>query len=299
MTYSIVARDPHTGELGVAVQTCMPAVGSVVPWARAGVGAVATQAMTEIAHGYRCVDAMAAGSSAAEALAASLAQDPGEALRQVGAVDRHGRATAHTGALCIDHAGSYVGAGFSVQANMMASDKVWPAMADAYESATGTLAERMLAALDAGQAAGGDARGSMSAALLVVAAEPAEDPRAGVLLDMRVDDHEAPLAELRRLLTIRTAYKHYWQATDAIMTGDISLAEEQIDAALALLPADENFRFLHGGVLIFSGHADDARDLMRALVAQRPGWATIVRSFAAKGLLALPAGLDIESFITG
>jgi uncharacterized Ntn-hydrolase superfamily protein len=297
MTYSIVARDPLTGEVGVAVQTCMPAVGSVVPWARAGVGAVATQAMTEIAHGYRCLDAMAAGSSAGDALAASLARDPGEAMRQVGAVDAHGRATAHTGTLCIDHAGAQAGPGFSVQANMMASENVWPAMADAYEGAAGTLAERMLAALDAGQAAGGDARGSMSAALLVVASEPADDPRAGVILDMRVDDHETPLAELRRLLTIRTAYKHYWQATNGIFAGDVDIAQNEIEAACALLPADENFRFLQAGVFAFAGRVDDARALTRALVSQRPGWATIIRSFAARGLFALPEGLDIESFI--
>ncbi len=297
MTYSIVARDPQTGELGVAVQTCMPAVGSVVPWARAGVGAVATQAMSEIAHGFRCLDAMAAGSSAADALASSLALDSGAALRQVGVVDAHGRATAHTGALCIDHAGAQAGPGFSVQANMMSSDAVWPAMADAYESATGTLAERMLAALDAAQAAGGDARGTMSAALLVVAGEPAADPRAGVLLDMRVDDHDAPLAELRRLLTIRSAYKAYWRATDAVLAGNVDLARSEIDTALAALPSDENFRFLQAGVLLFSGQIDDARDITRALIAQRPGWETIIRSFAAKGMLALPEGLDIESLL--
>lgn len=297
MTYSIVARDPQTGELGVAVQTCMPAVGSIVPWARAGVGAVATQAMSDIAHGYRCLDAMAAGASAGDALEASLALDPGEALRQVGVVDAHGHATAHTGALCIDHAGAQAGPGFSVQANMMATSKVWPAMADAYESATGTLAERMLAALDAGQGAGGDARGSMSAALLVVAAEPADDPRAGVVLDLRVDDHASPLTELRRLLTIRSAYQAYWRATEAILAGNVDGARREIDAALALLPDDENFRFVQAGVFLFSGQVEEARAVLRALVAQRPGWETIVRSFAAKGLMALPEGLDVEALI--
>jgi len=297
MTYSIVARDPDTGHIGVAVPTCMPAVGSVVPWARAGVGAVATQAMAEIAHGWRCLDAMRDGVASPAALDASLALDTGSALRQVGVVDAQGRAEAFTGALCIDEAGHRVGDGYAVQANMMASAGVWPAMADAYEHAHGSLAQRMLAALDAAQAAGGDARGSMSAALLVVEGEPAAEPHGGVVVDVRVDRHDEPLAELRRLLAVGDAYASYGRATDAIFEGRVDEARREIEAARAVLPDEQNFRFLHAGVLIFSGHPEEGRDLTRDLVAERGSWETIVRSFASKGLLPLPDGVDVDFFV--
>jgi len=177
VTYSIVARDSASGQLGVAVQTAMFAVGSVVPWARAGVGAVATQAITEISYGPRGLDAMASGADAATALAGAMAADPMTALRQVAMVDADGRTAVTTGDLCIDDAGHQQGDGYSVQANMMASPTVWPAMAEAYEATTGALASRLLAALDAGEAAGGDARGRMAAALIVVEADRAADPQ--------------------------------------------------------------------------------------------------------------------------
>src|SRR5262245_10035099 len=167
MTYSIVARDEVSGELGVAVQTCMFAVGSAVPWARAGVGAVATQAIGEAAYGPRCLEGLATGATAAEALAAARDIDPLAVMRQVGVVGVDGTAAAATGELCIDHAGHVVGDGFAVQANMMSTPEVWPAMAAAFRGSSGPLAHRLLAALVAGEAAGGDARGRMSAALLV------------------------------------------------------------------------------------------------------------------------------------
>ena len=145
MTYSIVAPDVMTGELGVAVQTCHFAVGSVVPWARAGVGAVASQAITEPAHDPRCLEAMERGTNAKDTLITTVAADPGAALRQIGVIDASGRADAFTGELCIDHAGHHVGNGFAVQANMMASPEVWPTMARVYEAERGPLAERLLA----------------------------------------------------------------------------------------------------------------------------------------------------------
>src|SRR5262245_37318528 len=156
MTYSIVARDPETGQLGVGVQTCMFAVGAMVPWARAGVGAVASQAVAEPAYGPRCLDALADGGTAATALDAAAAADPIAALRQVGVVGADGSVAASTGELCIDHAGHQLGDGFAVQGNMLRSPEVWPAMAAAFVDATGPLAQRLLAALFAGEAAGGD-----------------------------------------------------------------------------------------------------------------------------------------------
>ena len=185
MTYSIVARDPDSGAMGVAVETCMFGVGAIVPWARAGVGAVATQAIVEPAYGLRCLDAVAGGATASDALATAQEQDPLVAPRQVGVVAADGSVAAATGELCVAHAGHLLGDGFAVQANMMASPDVWPAMADAYAASTAAFPYRLLAALDAGQAAGGDARGTMAAALLVVGPAPT-DPWAGRLHDIRV-----------------------------------------------------------------------------------------------------------------
>ncbi|HWS48321.1 MAG TPA: DUF1028 domain-containing protein [Acidimicrobiia bacterium] len=297
MTYSIVARDAATGDLGVAVQTCHFAVGSVVPWARAGVGAVATQAMSEPAYGPRCLDAMARGATAAGALAASLAADPGVALRQVGVIDAQGRADAFTGDLCIDYAGHLAADGYAVQANMMASADVWPAMEGAFESSGGTLAERMLAALVAAEAAGGDARGRMSAALLVVDGTRHDDPQPVAKVDLRVDDHPEPLDALARLVDAQRAFAHFGRGTDALFAGDAAGAFDELEQARAILPDDENFAFAYAGALFFGGRADEARATLHALIAQRPTWMTVVRSFAEKGLLPVPAGTEVDAFL--
>jgi len=178
-TYSIVARDEHTGQLGVAVQSHWFAVGSLVCWARAGVGAVATQSVVKVSYGPLALDRMAHGLAPAEALAELLALDEGRELRQVAMVDAEGRVDAHTGKRCIAEAGHETGKGFSVQANMMASRDVWPAMARAYGGGRGDLADRMLSALDAAQTVGGDVRGKQSAAILVVDPLPNAEPWAG------------------------------------------------------------------------------------------------------------------------
>jgi len=297
MTYSIVARDAESGEIGVAVQTAYFAVGALVPWARAGVGAVASQAIAEPAYGPRCLTAMRDGATAADALAAGRASDGGAALRQVGVVDARGNAAAFTGELCIDAAGHHIGDGYTVQANMMASADVWPAMARAYADANGPLAERLLASLQAAQRAGGDARGAMSAAILVVAGDAHDDSRLP-LVDLRVDAHEAPLDELARLLSTERAYAHLGRGTDALFAGTPELALAELDRGLALLPDDENMRFTRAGALLFSGDVDAARAAIRALIDRRPTWELIVRSFAAKGLLAVPDGLDVDSFLS-
>jgi uncharacterized Ntn-hydrolase superfamily protein len=207
-TYSIVARDAQTGQLGVAVQSHWFGVGRLVTWAEAGVGAVATQAMVQVRYGPLGLERMRQGLSAQEALAELLAADDGRELRQVAMVDAGGDVAAHTGSQCIAEAGQETGAGFSAQANMMATQQVWPAMARAYREACGDLAERLLSALDAAQAAGGDLRGKQSAAMLIVGAERGPEPWAGVLLELRVEDHPEPLAELRRLVTLQRAYEH-------------------------------------------------------------------------------------------
>ena len=207
MTYSIVARDPETGQLGVAVQTGTFGVGTGVPWAEAGVGAVATQSITDHSYGPFGLELMKAGRPAADALAGLVAADENERFRQVGMVDAFGRAASHTGAGCIRDCGHLVGDGCAVQANMMARDTVWGAMATTYESATGTLARRLLAALDAAEAEGGDFRGPQSAAILVVQGEPTGFAWKGRVSNLRVDDHADPLGELRRLLDREEDYR--------------------------------------------------------------------------------------------
>jgi uncharacterized Ntn-hydrolase superfamily protein len=287
VTYSIVARDPGTGLLGVAVQTAMFAAGASVPWARAGVGAVATQAITEGAYGPRCLDAIQGGAAAPAALAQAQAADEAALLRQVGVVAADGSVAAMTGEWCIDHAGHLLGDGFAAQANMMASPAVWPAMAEAYQNSPEPFPRRLLAALEAGQAAGGDARGMMAAALVVVEAEPC-DPWAGRLVDLRVDRSNAPLAELRRLLNASDGYDGFGRAVSALFSGDPAAALASADEGLSALPGEENLRFVRAGALAASGDNTGAVGELRALMAARPSWATIIRSFAAKGLLTMP-----------
>jgi uncharacterized Ntn-hydrolase superfamily protein len=294
VTFSIVARDPHSGELGVGVQTAMFAVGASVPWCRPGVGAVATQAIGEKAYGERCLDALAQGATSTEALANASAQDPLATLRQVGVVGADGTVAATTGELCVDHAGHVVGDGFSVQANMVSSPDVWAAMADAFHASAGPLARRLYATLAAGAAAGGDARGGSSAAIVVVAGEPASTPGGGVVVDVRVDDALDPLVELGRLLNVAEAYALFDGAVDELMDGDPDRALIDVDDALRKLPGDENLRFVRAGALAASGDVDAAASELRALVAARPSWAVIVRSFTDKGLLSVPAGLTLD-----
>ena len=203
-TFSIVARDPQTGELGVAVQSHWFSVGSIVPWAEAGIGAVATQSFVDPSYGKLGLDLMRAGKSAPDTLKSLLAGDEGRDVRQVAMIDAQGRVAAHTGSKDIQAAGHIVGRDYSVQANLMLDEKVWPAMSRAFETTKGDLAERMLAALDAAQEAGGDIRGRQSAALIVVSGKPTGRSWSDRLFDLRVDDHSEPLKELRRL--VRTAH---------------------------------------------------------------------------------------------
>jgi uncharacterized Ntn-hydrolase superfamily protein len=203
MTYSIVARDPRTGELGVAVQSCYFSVGSIVPWADAGVGAVATQSFVDPAYGPLGLELMRRGKSAPEALQALVAIDPGAAVRQVAMIDAAGRVAVHTGARCLEAAGHCLGEQVSAQANLMARATVWPAMLATFIETAGGLAERLLAALDAAEAEGGDRRGKQSAAMLIVRAQPTGKVWLDRVVDLRVEDHAEPVRELRRLFTLQ------------------------------------------------------------------------------------------------
>ncbi len=287
MTYSIVARDAASGQLGVAVQSHWFSVGSLVPWAAAGVGVVATQAFVEPAYGPRGLEQMRAGTTASAALAALLADDAGRDTRQVAMVDVAGRAAAHTGARCIVAAGHHVGDGYAVQANMMASATVWPAMAEAFQVARGPLADRLLAALDAAERAGGDLRGRQSAALLVVRAGASGRPWTDRLVDLRVEDHAQPLDELRRLRTLQRAYDHMNAGDAAMERAAVDDARLEYAAASTLAPDRAELIFWHAVTLAAGGQASEAAPLFARVLAGAPGrrWRELLRRLPAAGLL--------------
>jgi uncharacterized Ntn-hydrolase superfamily protein len=289
-TYSIVARDSETGQLGVAVQSHYFATGAIVTWAEAGVGAVATQSFADPSYGKLGLDLMRAGRDAPDALAGLVAADPGREIRQVAMVDARGGAAAHTGASCIAEAGHIVDAGFSVQANMMLRATVWAAMADAYRAATGSLADRLIAALDAAEGEGGDVRGMQSAAMLVVDGKPSGRVRGGVMFDLRVDDHPEPLRELRRLYGVARAYRHQADADRAFAREDFNAGERDYRAAEELIGDNPEMRFWHGVALIKARRVDEAIALLREIFERDPRWfELILRLPAAGGLPADPA----------
>ena len=284
-TYSIVARDPETGELGVAVQSHWFNVGSIVPWAEAGVGAVATQSFVDPSYGKLGLDLMRAGRSAPEALRALLAGDEGREVRQVAMIDAQGRVAAHTGSKDIQAAGQIVGKSYSVQANLMLNDTVWPAMSRAFEAAQGDLAGRMLAALDAAQAAGGDIRGRQSAALIVVTGKPTGRPWEDRLFDLRVDDSPEPLKELRRLVTLQRAYRHMNAGDLAVEKGDEDRALAEYSAAAKLVPDNAEMVYWWAVALVNMGRVDDALPLFRKVFAMDRNWATLTPRLPKSGLL--------------
>jgi len=284
-TFSIVARDPSTGDLGVAVQSHYFSVGSAVTWAEPGVGAVATQSFVEKAYGPKGLALMASGVAPAEALAQLVAADKGEAVRQVGFVDATGRAAAHTGAKCIDFAGHHVGDGFTVQANMMGNDKVVPAMRDAYQTTKGDLAERMLAALDAAQAAGGDIRGCQSAAILIVSGKRTDAPWNERKIDLRVEDSPDPLGELRRLVVHARAYDRVNQGDLAAEKNDFTGALAHYDAGMKMLPDNIELKYWVGITLASLDRVDEALPLFRAAFDDDPAWGELTRRMTKPGLI--------------
>lgn len=285
-TFSIVARDPATGELGVAVQSHWFAVGSIVPWAEAGVGAVATQSFVDPSYGKLGLDLMRAGRSAPAALKALLAGDDGRDVRQVAMIDAQGRVAAHTGAKDIQAAGHMVGKDYSAQANLMLNDRVWPAMAQAFESTKGDLAERLLAALDAAQAVGGDIRGKQSAALIVVTAQPTGRPWADRIFDLRVDDSPEPLNELRRLVSLQRAYNHMNAGDLAVERKDNDGALREYGAAEKLAPDTAEMIYWHAVALVNMGRVDESLPLFRRVFAMDRNWVTLTPRLVKSGLIA-------------
>jgi len=296
-TFSIVARDPATGELGVAVQSHWFSVGPIVPWAEAGVGAVATQSFVDPSYGKNGLESMRSGKSAPDTLKELLAKDEGRDVRQVAMIDAQGRVDAWTGKNDIQAAGHIVGKNFSVQANLMLNDKIWPAMAHAFENTKGDLAERMLAALDAAQAAGGDIRGRQSAAIIVVTGNPTGLAWKDRTFDLRVDDSPQPLQELRRLVKLQRAYNHMNAGDLAVEKKDNEGALREYSAAEKLVPDNAEMIYWHAVALVNMGRVDDSLPLFRKVFAMDRNWLTLTPRLPKSGLLPDDAKL-IERIVS-
>ena len=286
MTNSIVARDPDTGEMGVAVQSHWFSTGSVVTWGEAGVGIVATQAFAEVSYGPLGLDLMRQGRSAAEALAELTAADEQADRRQVAMLDANGVVASHTGDKCLGAAGHHTGAAFSTQANMMLNDTVWDAMAATFESTGGDLIDRLLASLDAAEHEGGDIRGRQSAAMLVVGGERAAHAAAGRVLELRVEDHPDPLGELRRLVGVKRAYDRMNEGDAHLARDDLEAASREYEAAQKSVPDNVEFTFWRGVMLANFGKIDEARAFLQRTYGATGHWQELLRRLPAGGLLS-------------
>jgi uncharacterized Ntn-hydrolase superfamily protein len=283
-TYSIIAYDSTTGQFGAAVQSHYFRVADVI-WLEAGVGAVATQSLVDFSYGPLGLDMMRLGKSAGEALAGLLASDPKNAVRQVAMIDRNGDIAVHTGDKCIAEAGDLTGTYYSVQANLMRNVTVWGAMAKAYENTEGDLADRMMAALEAAQAEGGDIRGMQSAALKVVTGKPTGQVWRDQLIDIRVDDSPQPLVELRRLLDITRAYQHMDRGDELIADGKFDEANAEYAEAERLDPNNPEIQFWHAVTLVTVNQLDSSLPIFKKVFAADPAWRDLVPRLADVDLL--------------
>ncbi|MDG6926650.1 MAG: DUF1028 domain-containing protein [Nitrososphaerota archaeon] len=284
-TYSIVAIDKRSGEVGVAVQSHWFSVGSVVTWAEAGVGVVATQAFVEVSYGPLGLALMKGGKSPQQALKSLLATDPRPELRQVAMLDVRGRVAAHTGKKCLREAGHVTGRGFSAQGNIMRNRKVWRAIAGSFKRAKGSLAERLLAALEAGERAGGDLRGRQSAALLVVKTGGGILPWQGRVVDLRVEDNPQPLVELRRLLRIHEAFVHANDGDVLMEKGDVRKALEEYGRSAELSPENPELRFWQGVALLNHGEVGKGTAVLKSVFKRNGDMKTLLKSLPEAGLL--------------
>ncbi|MFN2431747.1 MAG: DUF1028 domain-containing protein [Gemmatimonadota bacterium] len=284
-TYSIVARDSQTGDLGVAVQSHWYSVGPLVAWAEAGVGAVATQSFVDPSYGPLGLELMRAGKTAEQALQALLAGDEHPDVRQVAMVDAGGNVAAWTGENAILEAGHLEGEGFSVQANLMLKETVWPAMADAYRLTVGDLADRMLAALEAAEREGGDIRGRQSAAILIVRGRSSGQPWADRLMDLRVEDSEEPLKELRRLVQLERAYDRMNEGDARMTENDVEGAVAEYETAARIAPEVAEMVFWHAVTLAGAGRVEQSLPLFRRAFSRDDNWAVLVPRLPSAGLL--------------
>ena len=289
-TFSIVARDPETGQLGVAVQSHWFSVGSTVPWVKAGVGAVATQSLTDVTYGPLGLDLMQAGKTAEQALKGLIESDAHPEWRQVGMIDAKGSRAAHTGKQCIREAGHIIGDDFIVMANLMEKNTVWQAMADAYRSTSGDLAERMLAALDAAQREGGDIRGRQSAAMIIVRGQSTGVDYKDRIIDLRVEDNPAPLVELRRLVTLNRAYVLMNDGDEKMTQRDTAGALAAYTRAVELAPEVTEIRYWVALTMFSEGMEDDALKIFHDVFEKEPLWVEVTKRLPAAGLLLNDTG---------
>ncbi|MBM3297637.1 MAG: DUF1028 domain-containing protein [Candidatus Aminicenantes bacterium] len=284
-TYSIVAYDPATGELGAAVQSHWFSVGPLVPWVEAGVGAVATQSFVEVSYGPLGLELMRAGKTAPDALAGLLKTDGHEDVRQVAFIDASGLVAAHTGRNCIPAAGHIIGASFSCQANLMLRDTVWAAMAEAYQKTPGELVDKMLAALEAAEAQGGDIRGRQSAAVIVASGKPSGVWWKDRVFDLRVEDHPDPVTELKRLVGLAKAYRHMNRGDELLTENKVKEAMEAYSLAMSMVPDNAEMIFWPAVTMASTGRVEESLPLFKKAFALDPNWALLVPRLPAVGQL--------------
>ncbi|HMQ80526.1 MAG TPA: DUF1028 domain-containing protein [Ignavibacteria bacterium] len=284
-TYSIVARDSVTGEIGVAVQSHWFNVGAIVSWGEAGVGVVATQSFVNPAFGIKGLDLLKQGKTPQQVVDELIAGDEGRDFRQLAVLDKDGNTASYTGSKCVDAAGNIAGKNYSVQANLMLSEKVWPAMEIAFTQTTGPLAERMLAALEAAQQMGGDIRGMQSASIMVWKGNSTGKPWEDKLMDLRVEDNPAPLEELKRLLTVHRAYEHMNAGDVAVEKNDMTLAMNEYNAAMEMFPDNLEMKFWTAVTLANNNRLDEALPLFNIVFATDKNWKTLAPRLPKSGLL--------------
>jgi uncharacterized Ntn-hydrolase superfamily protein len=280
-TYSIVAYDKESGEMGVAVQSHWFSVGSVVSWAEAGIGAVATQSFVEVSYGPLGLELMRSGKTAQQALTALLAADKHESVRQVAMVDVNGNVAVHTGKKCIAENGHHKGKHYSCQANMMENNTVWDAMSRAYENTRGPLVDRLMAALEAAEKEGGDIRGRQSAAVLVVSTKSSGVAWKDRIFDLRVEDHPQPLKELKRLITVAKAYNHMNRGDHYLTVNDVKKALEEYSTAMNIYPGNPEMVFWPAVTMAASGKVEESLPLFKKVFASDIRWAELLKRLPA------------------
>jgi uncharacterized Ntn-hydrolase superfamily protein len=280
-TYSIVALDRKTNQIGVAVQSHWFAVGALCPWIEPGVGVIATQSMVEVSYGSKGLSLLRDGKPAQQALNELLEVDTGKELRQVAVVDSQGNVAAHTGTRCIAEAGHQIGDSFSAQANMMLNNTVWSAMASAFENTQDNLANRLISALQAAQSTGGDIRGKQSASLLVSENIKDDSPWKHTLTDLRVDDHPDPILELKRLLDIKYAYDLMNEGDDLLSKNENEAAKIKYQQAAKLAPDIEELPFWHAVTLADTGKVNEALPIFEQVFRKNNNWALLVQRLPA------------------
>ena len=286
-TYSIVARDPQTGEMGVAVQSHWFSVGSLVAWGEAGVGVVATQSFVNPSFGQRGLELLKAGKTAQQVVDELIASDEGRDVRQLAIVDSKGNSASYTGSKCIDAAGNIAGDGYSVQANMMLNNTIWGAMSEAFENSKGPLAERLITALEAAQKEGGDIRGKQSACLLVVKGKATGNLWEDRVIDLRVEDNPEPIDEIKRLLKVYRAYEHMNRGDLAVEKSDMKLAMDEYNAAMQMFPENLEMKYWTAVSLANTGEVEKSLPMFKEIFSLDTNWKELTKRLIPVGLLTV------------